>query len=50
MSYIMSAYIPIIKLTQSRQGAKNLRVFYYGRATGHYIIPLLIKTHNIMSV
>jgi hypothetical protein len=31
---IMSAYIPIIKLTQRRQDAKNLRIFNYGRTTG----------------
>jgi threonine dehydrogenase-like Zn-dependent dehydrogenase len=32
---IMSVYMPIIKLTQRRKGAKNLRTFYYGYATGH---------------
>jgi plasmid stabilization system protein ParE len=35
---IMSVYMPIIKLTQRRKDAKNLRIFYYGRATGHHII------------
>jgi hypothetical protein len=33
----MSVYMPIIKLTQRRKGAKNLRTFYYGYATGHDI-------------
>jgi hypothetical protein len=29
--------MPIINLTQRRKDAKNLRVFYYGRTTGHRI-------------
>jgi hypothetical protein len=37
---IMSVYMPIIKLTQRRKGAKNLRTFYYGYATGHDMIPI----------
>jgi hypothetical protein len=37
---IMSVYMPIIKLTQRRKGAKNLRTFYYGYATGHDITHL----------
>jgi|GEM_PF-4571608 hypothetical protein len=31
----MSACIPIIKLTQRRQDAKNFGIFNYGRTTGH---------------
>jgi hypothetical protein len=31
----MSAYMPLIKLTQRRKDAKVLRLFYYGRTTGH---------------
>jgi hypothetical protein len=34
----MSAYMPLIKLTQRRKDAKVLRLFYYGRTTGHDII------------
>jgi hypothetical protein len=33
----MSAYMPLIKLTQRRKDAKVLRLFYYGRTTGHDI-------------
>jgi hypothetical protein len=35
----MSAYMPLIKLTQRRKDAKVLRLFYYGRTTGHDIKP-----------
>jgi hypothetical protein len=37
LAHIISACVPIINLTQRRQDAKNLRVFYYGHTTGHDI-------------
>jgi hypothetical protein len=42
----MSVYMPIIKLTQRRKGAKNLRTFYYGYATGHDIIEIRDKYYT----